>query len=84
MLRYGLPLWLVCGIMAYAGEMGRDRIERPSYDALCRSVNLPAVCDARIIAKRSFFLIWGLSGGPIALAITGTSTGFFHAGFALS
>lgn len=72
--------WLLCGFLAYAGCLANSRLDK-SRDALCRSVNDAAVCDQRLAEDRSFFLIWGLAGGPVALIVGAGFTGFYRQGF---
>jgi hypothetical protein len=79
----GAVLWVGLGFLAYGGQLAHERIDR-SGDALCRSVNSNEVCDDRLAVDKSFFLIWGLAGGPFSFIWAAATTGFFHAGFQFS
>jgi hypothetical protein len=72
--------WLASGLLAYGGQMAHEKVSGQPWDALCREVNSSAVRDDRLAVDRSFFLIWGLAGGPISLLWTAAMTGFFHNG----
>lgn len=76
----GLAVWIIFGILAYAGQLAHSRIDIDS-DQLCRRVNSAAVCDDRLVVEKSSLLILGVLGGPISFLISAATTGFFHAGF---
>jgi heme O synthase-like polyprenyltransferase len=79
-----VPSWILCGALAYAGNIAHRNISEAHADAVCRSVNDRTICDDRLRGDESFFAVWALVCGPMALFLSASNTGFYHAGFAWS